>query len=352
MRAAAGIVGALVLAAALVLACGAGCGSRAEIGPFPGERHLKHIRQLTFGGENAEAYFSPDGRWLVFQATRDSFACDQIFRMTAAGADLRLISTGRGRTTCSYYMHGGTRILYASTHLADPDCPPPADHSQGYVWPIYSGYDLFTCALDGGDLRRLTDTPGYDAEATIGPDGTIVFTSMRDGDLELYRMSAEGSNVRRLTHEPGYDGGAFFSADGSKIVYRAHHPGTAEALADYRSLLDRGLIRPTTLELFIMNADGSDKRELTHNGKANFCPFMHPSGERIIFSSNMDDPKGRIFELYVIHTDGSRLERVTFNPSFDGFPMWSPDGKRLVWCSNRASRGTHETNVFIADWND
>ncbi len=346
------------MVASFLIALGVGCfaggsapADSSAIGPFPGERHLANIRQLTFGGENAEAYFSPDGRWLVFQSTRDSLACDQIFRMTPAGENLQRVSTGKGRTTCSYFLADGRRILYASTHLADPACPPRPDYSRGYVWPMYAGYDIFTCALDGSDLVRITDSPGYDAEATVGPDGTIVFTSMRDGDPELYTMSPDGSNVRRLTHEVGYDGGAYFFADGKKIVYRAHHPQAEEEIADYRKLLGEGLIRPTTLELFVMNADGSDKRQVTRNGKANFCPFPHPSGRKIIFASNMDDPKGRLFDLYLINVDGTGLERVTTNPTFDGFPMWSPDGKRLVWCSNRGSGAeTHETNVFIADW--
>jgi Tol biopolymer transport system component len=322
------------------------------IGPFPGERHLRNIRQLTFGGENAEGYFSPDGRWLVFQSTRDSLRCDQIFRMTTEGRDVQMVSTGRGRTTCAYVLPGGDRIVYASTHLAGPECPEPPDRSQGYVWPLLRGYDLFTAGIDGSDLRRLTDTPGYDAEATVGPDGTILFTSMRDGDPELYTMAPDGTDLRRLTHEVGYDGGAFFSADGRTIVYRAHHPATDSALADYRRLLARDLIRPTTLELFVMNADGSGRRQVTHLNGASFCPFFHPDGKRIIFSSNLDDPAGRIFELYLIGVDGQGLERVTFNPSFDGFPMWSPDGKRLLWGSNRASGGRYDTNLFIADWVD
>jgi Tol biopolymer transport system component len=324
--------------------------SAPDIGPYPGERHLRNIRQLTFGGENAEAYFSPDGRWLVYQATRDSFRCDQIFLMTAAGEENRLVSTGRGRTTCAYFLADGEHILYASTHLADDDCPPPPDYSKGYVWPLHPGYDLFSCALDGSNLQRLTTAPGYDAEATVGPDGMIVFTSMRDGDPELYSMAPDGSQLRRLTHEVGYDGGAFFSADGKQIVYRAHHPETAEAIAGYKELIAQAEIRPSTLELFVMNADGSDKHQVTRNGHANFCPFMHPSGEKIIFASNMDDPGGRVFELYLVNVDGSGLERVTHNPSFDAFPMWSPDGGRLVWGSNRASPETHETNIFIADW--
>ena len=322
------------------------------IGPFPGESHLRNIRQLTFGGENAEGYFAPDGKWLVFQSTRDSAQCDQIYRMNADGRDVRRISNGLGRTTCAYVMKGGKRILYASTHLADPKCPPPPDRSQGYVWPLYAGYDLFTVKLDGSDPKRLTDSPGYDAEATVGPDGTILFTSMRDGDPELYTMSPDGTHVQRLTHEVGYDGGAFFSPDGRSIVYRAHHPASDSALADYRQLLARDLIRPTTLEIFIMNRDGSEKRQVTHLNAASFCPFMHPDGQRIIFSSNLDDPAGRIFELYTIRVDGTGLERVTHNPSFDGFPMWRPDGKRLVWGSNRASANRYDTNLFIADWVD
>jgi Tol biopolymer transport system component len=321
-----------------------------QLGPYPGERHLANIRQLTFGGENAEAYFSFDGKWLVFQSTRDSIRCDQIFTMKPDGSDLRLASTGRGRTTCAYFMPDGNRIIYASTHLASADCPPAPDFSRGYVWPIYPGYDLFGSAPDGSDLRRLTDTSGYDAEATVGPDGTIVFTSARDGDIDLYTMSPEGKDVRRLTTEIGYDGGAFFSADGKQIIYRAHHPAEAEQIADFKALLADGLIRPATLEICIMNADGSDKKQLTHNGKANFCPFMSPSGKKIIFSSNLDDPKSREFDLYMMNADGSGLERVTTAPSFDGFPMWSPDGKRLVWGSNRMSQATHETNIFIADW--
>ncbi len=346
---------ALAFAAAVP---GAGPAARAgepsgnALGPFPGERHLANIRQLTFGGENAEAYFSFDGKWLVFQATRDSFPCDQIFTMKPDGTEVRLVSTGRGRTTCAYFMPDGKRIIYASTHLGGAECPPTPDYSRGYVWPIYHSYDLFTCTPDGSDIERLTDTPGYDAEATVGPDGTIVFTSARDGDIDLYTMSPDGKNVRRLTDEIGYDGGAFFSADGKKIIYRAHHPTDPEKIADFKALLKDGLIRPTTLEIFIMNADGSGKTQLTHNGKANFCPFMDPSGKKVIFSSNMDDPNSREFDLYMINVDGTGLERVTTAPAFDGFPMWSPDGKRLVWGSNRMSQETHETNIFIADWID
>jgi Tol biopolymer transport system component len=317
----------------------------------PGEPHLVNVRMLTSGGENAEAYFSADGRQLIFQATRPGVsACDQIFIMDADGRNTRMVSTGRGRTTCAYFFPSGERILYSSTHARAPDCPPPPDYSQGYVWPL-DPYDIYTARPDGSELRRLTNTGAYDAEATISPDGRhIVFTSSRGGDLDIYTMDADGSNVRRLTDQPGYDGGAFFSPDGTHIVYRARHPDTPEELADYRRLLARNLIRPTKLDIYVMSADGSNQRRLTNNGAANFAPFFHPDGRRIIFSSNLHDPAGRNFDLYLIDRDGTGLKRVTVHPEFDGFPMFSRDGARLVFASNRGAARQGDTNVFIADW--
>lgn len=241
----------------------------------PEEPRLTNIRMLTNGGENAEAYFSADGRQLIFQATRPGFnQCDQIFTMDVDGGNVRLVSTGSGRTTCAYFFPSGDRILYSSTHEHSPECPPPPDRSQGYVWGL-DPYDIYTARSDGSDLRRLTDHPGYDAEATISHDGSrIVFTSTRDGDIDIYVMNADGSDVRRLTDEPGYDGGPFFSPDGTKIVYRASHPTTPESLADFRRLLDRGVFRAGPLDIWIMNADGSNKQRVTNNGAANFAPFM------------------------------------------------------------------------------
>ncbi len=318
---------------------------------FPGERYLKNIRQLTFGGQNAEAYFSADGTKLIFQSTRDTFACDQIFTMTAAGENVRLVSTGEGVTTCAFYAPDGERIIYSSTHLGGADCPPKPSHEQGYVWPLYPDFDIFAANPDGSDLVRLTETPGYDAEAVYSSDGSsILFTSVRDGDLELYVMDADGGHVRRLTHQIGYDGGAFFSPDGARIVYRAFHPQEDEVIAEYQQLLADNLVRPSQMEIFVMDADGSNRHQVTKNGAANFCPYFHPDGRRIIFASNMDDPEGRNFELYLINDDGTGLERITYNDTFDGFPMFSADGTKLVFASNRNNEVPHETNIFITDW--
>ncbi len=317
---------------------------------LPGERHLRNVRQLTFGGENAEAYFSFDGEQLVFQATPEGAGCDQEYVMRADGSGVRRVSTGKGRVTCGYFFPDASRILFSSTHAAGPGCPPPPDMTHGYAWALYD-YQLYTVRPDGSDLQPLSPAPGsYDAEATISSDGWIVFTSTRDGDLELYKMRLDGSALTRLTNEPGYDGGAFFSADGKRIVFRASHPASDAERAEYRDLLARRLVRPGRLEVYTMNADGTGVRQVTRLGAASFAPFFHPDGRRIIFASNKGDPRGRNFDLYLVNDDGTGLERITANDTFDGFPMFSPDGKRLVFASNRNARRRGETNVFIADW--
>jgi TolB protein len=316
----------------------------------PREKRLANIRQLTFEGENAEAYFSPDGKKLVFQRTSKSDGCDQIFTMNLDGSEVRQISNGQGKTTCAYYTSDNRSIVYATTFLADPKCPPKPDYSLGYVWALFPGFEIVRTNPDGSGLRRLTNSPRYDAEATISPNGTIAFTSLRSGDLEIYTMDRNGRRLRRLTNELGYDGGPFWSQDGSLIVYRAYHPESEAEKADYLALLQRDLIRPSRLDIYVMNPDGSDKRRVTNNGKANFAPYLFPDNRRIIFSSNLDDSRGRDFELYAINIDGSNLERITFNETFDGFPMFSPDGKQLVFCSNRNATKVGDTNVFIADW--
>ncbi len=315
------------------------------------EKHLTNIRQLTFGGQNAEGYFSFDETRLIFQSTRDSFKCDQEFIMDITGKNVRRVSGGTGRTTCGYFFPGDKRILFASTHHYKAECPPVPDYSKGYVWAVYPEFDIFTANVDGTDLRPLTTTYGYDAEATISPEGDrIVFTSMRNGDLDLYSMNLDGTDIKQLTHELGYDGGAFYSWDGKMIVYRAGHPKDSTAIATYKQLLLTNLVRPTTMELFVMNADGSHKRQITHNGAANFGPFFHPDNKRIIFASNVADPKGRNFDLYIINIDGSNMERITYNDTFDGFPIFTHDGKRLVFASNRNGKVHGETNLFIAEW--
>jgi TolB protein len=316
------------------------------------ERHLGGLRQLTFGGQNAEAYFDVTGQRLVFQSTRPPFGCDQIFTMAADGSQARLVSTGQGRTTCAWFFPDGSRILYASTHHAGPDCPPPPDRSRGYVWPLYD-YDLYTCAPDGSATTRLLAHPGYDAEGSVAPDGRrILFTSLREGDLDLYLCDADGSGIRRLTDRPGYDGGPFFSWDGRQIVWRAWHPPDAAGLAEHRALLAQGLVRPHRAELFVMSADGTGTRQVTANGAANWAPFLHPDGERIVFASNLHDPGRFDFALYLVRRDGSGLERVTYTESFAAFPMFSRDGSRLVFCSSRGAAAPREFNIFVADWVD
>jgi TolB protein len=318
-----------------------------------GEKHFAAIRQLTFGGQNAEGYFSFDERRLIFQSTRDSFTCDQEYVMDLLTGATQMVSTGKGRTTCGYFFPDGKRILFSSTHLLRETCPPPPDYSKGYVWLVSPEYDIFTADPDGKNLRQMTSTPGYDAEATISPRGDrIVFTSLRGGDLDLYSMNLDGSDVRQLTHELGYDGGAFYSWDGEMIVYRALHYTDSASAVEYKELLKQNTVRPLHMEIFVMNSDGSNKRQITDNGAANFAPFFLPDDKRVIFASNMGDPKGRNFDLYLVNIDGTGLERVTFNETFDGFPMFTRDGKKLVFASNRNGRSPHETNLFLVDWVD
>jgi len=342
------------LAAILLLAV-AGCGEEGAgtVAPCPGEKHFRSLRQLTDGGENAEAYWSFDFSRLIFQSTRPPFVADQIFTMKSDGSDQKLVSTGKGRTTCAYFLPGDRKILYSSTHAAGDAPPPPPDMSRGYVWAVYSTYEIYAANADGSEPRNLTNSPGYDAEATVSPAGDrIVFTSSRDGDIDLYAMNLDGSDVKRLTDRVGYDGGAFYSWDGKRIVWRA--PGEGDEPKDFRELLAQGLVRPTRLEIWVMDADGSNKRQVTRNGKANFAPFWHPDDRRIIFASNQHDPKGRNFDLYLVRDDGSGQERVTFfdrpGDDFDGFPMFDREGKRLVFCSNRGNAKPNETNVFLAEW--
>jgi Tol biopolymer transport system component len=316
-----------------------------------GEARLRNIRQLTFGGENAEAYLSFSGKRLIFQSTRDTFHCDQIYSMNLDGGNVSLMSTGSGRTTCSYFLPGDSTYLFASTHRQGPECPPKPDFSKGYVWAVYPAYDIYLEKTGGGEPKLLSGSPGYDAEATVSPVGDrIVFTSSRDGDLDLYSMKIDGTDVVRLTDEVGYDGGAFFSADGRKIVYRAYHPADSAGKAEFLGLLGKGLVRPSVMEIYVMNADGSGKTRITDYKAASFAPYFLPDGKKIIFASNMNDPGKRNFDLYLVNTDGTGLEQVTFNDTFDGFPVFTSDGKKLIFASNRNAGRPGETNIFIADW--
>ncbi|MGZ3330744.1 MAG: TolB family protein [Gemmatimonadaceae bacterium] len=321
------------------------------LAPEPGETHLRNIRQLTNGGENAEAYFSHDGKRLIFQSTRDGGTCDQQYLMNVDGSHVVRVSNGLGKTTCGYFMNGDRRILFASSHALEKDCPPRPDPSKGYVWRL-DPFDIYTANADGSHLHRLTHFGIYTAEGVLSPDGRkLVFTSLKGGDLDIYVINIDGTGLKQLTHQLGYDGGPWWSPDGKRIVYRANHPQTEAEIATYKDLLAQRLVRPNKMDLWMMNADGSDQHQITHLGAASFGPSWTADGKKIIFSSNHHtDPKLGNFDLFLINPDGSGLEQVTTAPTFDGFPIFSPDGKKLVWASNRHDTNPHETNVFIADW--
>lgn len=334
-------------------------GSTTDSLTYPGELHFTNIRQLTFGGNNAEAYFSFDGRQLVFQSDYAQWGlqCDQIFTMPVDQPALtkpNMISTGKGRTTCSYFLPSDQTIVYASTHLGQETCPETPRMVNGkYVWPVYDSFDIFTADLNGNILDQLTDDPGYDAEATLSPNGQkIVYTSIQSGDLELWIMNTDGSEKKQITDGLGYDGGAFFSPDSKRLIFRASRPKTPEAQKIYKELLSNGVVQPTEMELFICNADGSGLQQLTDLGGANWAPFFHPSGEKVIFASNHKSASGRSFNLFMIDLTDGNIEQITFDPIFDAFPMFSPDGTKLVFSSNRNNGGTRDTNIFIADWVD
>jgi Tol biopolymer transport system component len=326
---------------------------------YPQERHLKNVKQLTFGGDNAEAYWNSKGDALIFQANFKDWgtSCDQIFTMNISddlskGQMPQRISNGQGRTTCSYFMPGDSTYVYASTFKTDVNCPPvpkKEDYDNKYIWPVYKSFDIYLADKNGKILKQLTNTPGYDAEATVSPKGDkIVFTSMRSGDLELYTMNLDGTDVKQVTNELGYDGGAFFSPDGTKLIFRASRPKTPKAIKEYKDLLAQGVVMPTNMELFVCNVDGSDLKQITHLGDANWAPFFSPSGKKVIFSSNFKTK--RSFNLFMVNIDGTGLEQITYDKVFDAFPMFSPDGSKLVFSSNRNNNGTHDTNLFVADW--
>ena len=327
---------------------------------YPEETHFKSMQQITFGGDNAEAYWSFDDKQIIFQSNNKNWGveCDQMFLMnvgeTFKDSIPPMISTGLGRTTCAYFLPDNKSYVYGSTHLGGKECPPAPLRREGkYVWPIYDSYDIFVADLEGNITKQLTTEPGYDAEATVSPKGDkIVFTSMRTGDLELFTMNIDGSDVKQITSELGYDGGAFFSPDGTKLIFRSSRPKTPEAIKEYKDLLKEGLVQPTEMELYICNADGSELRQLTDLGNANWSPFFHPSGKKILFSSNFEAERGFPFNLYMIDIDGKNLKRITHGETFDAFPVFSNDGKKLIFSSNRNNGGGHDTNLFIAEWQD
>ena len=355
-----------------LLCCGLTMGAKAQDSLiYPSEMNFRNARMLTRGGDNAEAYWNYASNQLVFQSNNPAWGleCDQIFVLDSSrvlptqGQALGdritqkpvMVSTGQGRTTCAYFVPGDQKVVWASTHGQQEACPPPPAPrpDRKYLWSIDEAYDIYISDLAGGQREVLVGAPGYDAEATFSPDGRwMVFTSTRDGDLDLYLMSWPDRKIRRVTQELGYDGGAFFSPDSKQLIFRASRPGTPEEIREYRELLAQGLVAPTRMELFVCNLDGSGMRQITQLGGANWAPYFHPDGRRVIFSSNHHSKRGFPFNLFMINLDGTGLQQVTFDPTFDSFPMFSPDGRRLVFASNRRNGGTRDTNLILVDWVD
>jgi Tol biopolymer transport system component len=328
----------------LPLACAGLCWGQA--GP-----HLENLKQLTFGGQNAEAYWAPDGKRLIFQSTRDGNQCDQEYIMNADGSNVHMVSTGKGVTTCGYFLADNKHFVYASTHEAGPSCPPPADRSKGYVWAVYPGFDIYLADENGKIEKKLTNSAGYDAEVTVNwKTGKMIYTSLASGDLDIWTMNTDGSGKKQITTGEGYDGGPVFSRDGSKMVWRAYRPDTPEKVASYRALLKDNLTTPMKMELWIADGDGSHQKQLTNFGCASFAPTFTVDGKKIIFSSNKDKCDGRQFELYMINPDGTGLEPVTHFGGFTSFPEFSPDGKKLVFITDYKATGKYEFNVWTADW--
>jgi Tol biopolymer transport system component len=334
----------------VVLALGAGLAAQ---GQEAVSKHLANLKQLTNGGQNAEAYWAPDGKRLVFQSTRPPHQCDQIYVMNADGSEQKLVSTGKGRTTCSYFLKDSKHIVYASTHEAGEACPPPPDRSRGYLWGVFPGYDIYLATDEGKIVKKLTDAPGYDAEATVNwKTNKVVFTSLASGDLELWEMKPDGSRKKQITKREGYDGGAVYSHDGKRVVWRATAPGNAAVMARYKELIKENLTEPMRMELFIANADGTGVKQLTDFGCASFAPTFTPDSQRIVFSSNKHNCDGRKFELFAINVDGTGLEQITNLGGFVSFPEFSPDGKKLVFSSDYKAASRYEFNIFLADWVD
>jgi Tol biopolymer transport system component len=313
---------------------------------------LRNVRQLTFEGKRSgEGYFSPDGKWLIFQSEREpDNPFYQIYIMNLESGDTHRVSPGVGKTTCGFFRPNSDDVLFASTHH-DPQAKAKqkaeldfraSGKQRRYAWDYDDQMDIFTCRRDGSGLKRLTDAPGYDAEGAYSPDGTkIVFCSLRNAEPgkrletdpsffgEIYIMNADGSDQRRLTSTPGYDGGPFFSPDGQRIIWRRFD--------------DKGV----NADVYTMKVDGSDVRRLTDFGAMSWAPYYHPSGKYVIFTSNKLGFSN--FELYLVDTQGGTEPiRVTYTEGFDGLPVFSPNGTRLCWTSARTSDG--KSQLFLADW--
>jgi Tol biopolymer transport system component len=316
-------------------------------------RYLSNVRQVTDRFERAgEGYFSPDGQTIIYQAIPPGYPFYQIYTQSLQGNLIKLISTGRGRTTCSYFSPDGKRVLFASSHL-DPNLTETEEAERArqaelarrgerprYVWDFDPYMDIFEADLSGRILRRLTDTPGYDAEGAYSADGQwIAFCSMRDGDPDIYVMRSDGTDVRQLTNAPGYDGGPFISPDGKWIVFRSDRKK-----ADY-------------LQIYVISFDGKYEKALTDNEGVNWGPYWHPREPYLIWSSaDHSRPDVRPnYDLWLARyhvTNGEFVIdpplRITDHPAADVLPVFSPDGRQLLWTSTRTK--DRSSQLFLADF--
>lgn len=337
-------------AAILLGGFGVGAADDASLVTEHEETFLANVRQVTFGLPRAgEGYFSPDGTTIVYQAFPIGYPFYQIYVQRLDERIPRLLSTGRGRTTCAYFSPKGDQILFASSHT-DPDIEQTEkkgreEAAQGgrrrYQWEFDPQMELYLINFDGTGLKRLTDSPGYDAEGSFSPDGSqVVFTSTRDGDPDLYVMRSDGTGVRQLTNAPGYDGGPFFSPDGRWVIFRS----------------DRA--KKDMLQLFAISADGKIEVQLTDNlDQVNWCPYFHPSGKYIIWAGADygQGPQKANFDLWTMEIEmtsdsfrGGKTTRITDHKAADVLPVFSPDGRKMMWTSNRTPDGTSQ--LWIGDW--
>jgi len=316
---------------------------------------IENVKQLSFQGDNGEAYFNSDDSKVIFQSKRNNNNCDKLYIVDINGNNLTEFVANDGAFTCAYFSLDDRYIFFSSTMHLGSECPEiyKDPNPRKYIWPLRD-YEIFR--YDNGAVKQLTNYSGYNAETTTHPfEEKVIFTSLRDGDINLFEMDYNGENVKQITSEYGYDGGAFYSPNGENIVWRAWYPTSDEEISMWKNNLAKKFIESVPLDIYVAKNDGSEKQRLTSNGATNWAPSWHPDGKHIVFSSNMDDWRedynayGSNFELYMINIATKTLTRLTNNDTFDSFSVFSKNGKKIVFSSNRDAENPRNTNIFIAD---